>query len=206
MQLKKLPLFPLQVVLFPHSALPLHIFEERYKVLINQCLEEGKEFGVNLIREEKVFDVGCTALVAAIQRRYKDGRMDIVVKGSRRYRLHSVDAEVAPYLVGGVSFLENITEQVDSSLASRTVRLYNSLVHLVYGDRVQQQKLQVDNSGLSFVLAQKAGMDLTQRQQLLELSSENERLQLLHSYFSEVVPKLRQHGEVDRVVKGDGYL
>ncbi|HMK38660.1 MAG TPA: LON peptidase substrate-binding domain-containing protein, partial [Bacteroidota bacterium] len=73
-----LPLFPLNVVLFPRSALPLHIFEERYKVLINECVERGTPFGVALAREKGMADVGCSAVVSSVTRRYDDGRMDIV--------------------------------------------------------------------------------------------------------------------------------
>ena len=82
-----LPLFPLQVVLFPHSLLPLHIFEDRYKLLIRECVTEKTEFGINLVQDGTLADVGCTAVVTTIVRRYDDGKMDIVVQGRQRYLL-----------------------------------------------------------------------------------------------------------------------
>jgi len=200
-----LPLFPLQVVLFPNSALPLHIFEERYKILINECMAEEKEFGINLVNGDIVSDVGCTAVVKEVYRRYDDGRMDIAVKGRRRYELRRYDTFAAPYLVGVVEYLSVPDESVDEDLAHATLSLYNKLIATVYKGKLPQVQGKVTRE-LSFLLAQKSGMDLLQRQRLLETPSENERLRMLRSYLAEVFPKLREYQQIERVVKSDGYL
>ncbi|HET6273171.1 MAG TPA: LON peptidase substrate-binding domain-containing protein [Bacteroidota bacterium] len=201
-----LPLFPLQVVLFPNSALPLHIFEERYKILMNECLEEEKEFGINLVHGDTVSDVGCTAVVKEVYRRYDDGRMDIAVEGRRRYELQRYDTLAAPYLLGVVKYLNVPDEGVDEDLAHATVSLYNKLIATVYRGKLPQVSQGKVTRELSFLLAQKSGMDLLQRQRLLETLSENERLRMLHSYLAEVFPKLHEYQQIERVVKSDGYL
>jgi len=201
-----LPLFPLQVVLFPNSALPLHIFEERYKTLINECLEEEKEFGVNLVNGSVVSDVGCTAAVKEVYKRYDDGRLDIAVEGHRRYFLQRYDTLMAPYPIGVVEYLSVPDEIVDEDLAHATVSLYNKLIATVYKGKLPQVAERKVTPGLSFVLAQKSGMDILQRQRLLETPSENERLRMLHSYLAEVLPKLHEYQQIERVVKSDGYL
>ncbi|MGI8534215.1 MAG: LON peptidase substrate-binding domain-containing protein [Candidatus Limnocylindrales bacterium] len=108
-----LPLFPLHSVLCPGVALPLHIFEERYRVMIDHCIERGEPFGVVLIRDGsevgrmpgRLADVGTTALIRRAGR-YPDGQLDIVTVGGQRFRLSSVDSTTQPYLVGSVTLLD----------------------------------------------------------------------------------------------------
>ena len=201
-----IPLFPLPVVLFPGSALPLHIFERKYKLLINRSLRKGLEFGVNFTEENRMADVGCTATVDRVLRRYDDGRLDIVVRGGRRYRLRDVDMKREAYFVGSIEFIEPEREPLDSALAQETVDLHNALIHLVYKSQEHQVSPGEAIEGLSFLLAQKAGMSLLKRQQLLELKTENERLKALRDHLVEVLPKLKEVEEIQRVVQGDGYV
>jgi Lon protease-like protein len=110
---RALPLFPLHSVLCPGIALPLHIFEPRYRTMIGRCLEEGTPFGVVLIRDGRevgplanhIAEVGTTAVIRQAGR-YPDGRLDIVTVGERRFRIASVDAGREPYLVGDVEELD----------------------------------------------------------------------------------------------------
>ena len=101
-----MPLFPLQAVLFPGSRLPLHIFEERYKVLVSQCIREETEFGVILANGGELAEVGCTAGIVSVLKVYNDGRMDIAVEGRQRFRVHRFDPAQTPYLVGEVEFFD----------------------------------------------------------------------------------------------------
>jgi uncharacterized protein len=111
--MRELPLFPLHSVLCPGIALPLHIFESRYREMIGHCLETGSPFGVVLIRDGRevgtsagrIADVGTTAVIRQAGR-YPDGRLDIVTVGQQRFRIRSVDSATAPYLVGVVDELE----------------------------------------------------------------------------------------------------
>ncbi len=201
-----LPLFPLQIVLFPGSSVPLHIFEERYKTLIGECIAEKKEFGVNLIHENEFLKVGCAARVSTVLHRYEDGRMDIVVQGTRRYRLERSVEGRAPYLLGHVRFLATTGEEVNKVLAADTIMLYNEFVSKVYRDQVARVDVHACDEGLSFRLAQKAGMDLLRRQKLLESESENDRLEMLNAYLTAMLPRLDRLEEVERIIRSDGYL
>jgi len=201
----ELPLFPLNVVLFPGSALPLHIFEERYRLLIRECLaNRWPGFGINFVRKSKLSAVGCTAVVREVVQQYPDGRCDIVAEGQRRYELHGVDEQTAPYIMGRVSFFSDDSGEIDRSLEQETVGLYNNLLEAVYSDRLP--KMVPGGNGLSFTIAQKAGMSLPARQHLLETRSENGRLDQLRKYLRAELPRLQQAQEVQRIAHNDGYI
>ncbi|MEX1336477.1 MAG: LON peptidase substrate-binding domain-containing protein [Candidatus Limnocylindrales bacterium] len=118
----EIPLFPLRSVLCPGVALPLHIFEERYRLMVNRCIERGEPFGVVLLRDGRevgplrgqVAGVGTTA---AIRRAgaYPDGRLDIITVGQQRFRLEGVDNVSEPYLVGQISLLDEPTGPEDEA-------------------------------------------------------------------------------------------
>src|SRR3990170_5299180 len=101
----RIPLFPLDLVLFPGVSLPLHIFEPRYKLMTQHCLDERLEFGVILTRSDGIAPVGCTAEIAELVKRYPDGRMDILTMGRSRYRIQEVFEE-KPYLEGQIEYVD----------------------------------------------------------------------------------------------------
>lgn len=201
-----LPLFPLNVVLFPDALLPLHIFEDRYKALIAECVKEESEFGITLVHENQVSDVGCTARVAEVVHRYEDGRMDVIVEGRRRFRLLGYETDPRLFAVGRVTVLSSTPGEVDTVLARETRELYNRLVAVVYRGSVEELSPADARSELSFVMAQKAGLDLTARQHLLEQDSENDRLRALHRYLADVLPRLSKLDEIRRIIGSDGYM
>jgi ATP-dependent Lon protease len=201
-----LPLFPLQIVLLPNSVLPLHIFEVRYKQLIRECVKEAKAFGISLVQDNQIARIGCTAIVTEVVRTYDDGRMDILVQGQRRYSLLGLVATPALYSVGSVVYEFESDKLVNLELAAETIKMHNQLVALVYADKSYEIVSEVHGSGLSFKMAQKAGMELVHRQKLLESNSENERLEMLRQHFLQVLPKLKNSGEIERVAKNDGYI
>lgn len=201
-----LPLFPLQIVLFPGSRLPLHIFEDRYTILIGECRQNSTEFGINRVQAGVMADVGCTARLVRVVQEYADGRLDIIVEGGRRYRVVERDADTKPYLQGTVEFFAETPEQIDEGLARSTIALYNRLVAVVYRGKVDALGADAVQTGLAFRMAQKAGLDLDARQHLLETASENERLHALEEYLTGVLPRLEKLDEIERIVRSDGYL
>ncbi len=112
----EIPLFPLRSVLCPGVALPLHIFEQRYRLMVDRCIERGEPFGVVLLREGReagpfrgqVAAVGTTAIIRRAGA-YPDGRLDILTVGQQRFRLEGVDNVSEPYLVGRISLLDEPT-------------------------------------------------------------------------------------------------
>jgi hypothetical protein len=206
MSAEVLPLFPLTAVLFPGASFPLHIFEERYKTLIRECWGEGKEFGINLVRDNEVVRVGCTAGVTAVTKQHEDGTLDVVVLGRRRYHLERSESGRAPYLMGWVHSLAPEGGAVDPELRGSAVRLSNDLMVKVFGERAPTIDPGTAPENLSFQLAQKAGLDVDGRQRVLEENSENSRLRIIRDHIEETHPRADRMQEVKRVIRNDGYL
>lgn len=200
-------LFPLSIVLFPGSSYPLHIFEPRYKTLVREAIDNNSEFGINLVDEGKMFQVGCRARVANVLTVHEDGKMDIVVTGTDRYVVREYHTDQRPYITADTEPLEDDDPRPDYDLLERSVALYNQLVESVYGEAEEQ--LNPSDwviGGASFRIAQKSGLELAVRQQLLEMRSETERLTFLESYLREVLPKIRQVEKIQLLVRNDGYV
>ncbi len=205
-RIRHLPLFPLKVVLFPGSLLPLHIFEERYKTLINECIENHSEFGINLIDNDKIEPTGCSAIVKSVVKEYDDGRLDIAVEGRSRYTLGQLIDSDSPYFVGEVSFFDDRAEKVNYSLRRRAIELYNRFVETAFKGTVMPANEASSDTRISFLLVQKAGLELKDRQKFLALQSENERLSTLNRHFESMLPLLTTREKYERFIMNDGYL
>lgn len=178
----ELPLFPLpDVVLFPGRPLPLHIFEERYRLMINTVLESDRKFGVLLWNPtiSKSVNVGCATEISDVVK-LKDGRMNIMTQGLQRFRVVEIVKQM-PYLVGKVEWLEDsapdaealaVGDQVDKSLRE-VVGLANKLT---YKDNIVPDDLPTDPIYLSFWVASLFFNSSDDRQELLELCDTGTRL------------------------------
>jgi len=183
---RTLPLFPLNTVLFPGLLLPLHIFEERYKLMIGACLVTDRVFGVSLIRSgqevgepAEPFEVGTFARIVDVER-LPDGRMNLVAIGVQRYRLLKI-LEQKPFLVGQVEPFPRVVEPIESGLSSTLGERFREYVReLRAGDAAgEPPQLSDDPEILSFQLAGGLGISARARQELLELESTAERLRRL---------------------------
>lgn len=201
-----LPLFPLNVVLFPQSQLHLHIFEERYKTLISESIKFDSPFGIILIHEQQLRTIGCTAIVKEITKHYSDGRKDIVVEGRRRFQLHNFVEAPQPYYSGRISWMEDVEEEVDEQLRLHAVNLHNRFVKVVFTGIVQQVDINDVRKARAFHLVQKSGMELIERQVFLAMNSENKRLQFLIQHLESLLPLLASKHTVEELAKNDGYV
>src|SRR2546423_13464877 len=130
MQSKLLPLFPLQVVVFPRTQLNLHIFEERYKEMVGEAIRDSSEFGIVLARDEGIVNAGCTVIVDKVLRSHPDGRMDIVTRGIRRFEIVLLNQEKS-YLRGEVAYFDDDEpEPAPSEVRTEALRLYESWLEL----------------------------------------------------------------------------
>ena len=189
--------------------MPLHIFEDRYKELINTCLEKNIYFGINLVLENNMCRVGCTARVVDVLHRYDDGRMDIVVAGGRRYQTNAVDENENSFLTANVDYFDdNEPQLLNENLFDECVTMYNKIIEVVFHDEgeLMLQHAAGVNSNFSFLMAQKAGLQLQQKQSLLEMRDENSRLEFLYRHMQEILPKINQAEQVQSVIKSDGYF
>lgn len=196
-----LPLFPLGVVLLPRTHLPLHIFEERYKEMIGECIRNRSEFGIVLAAEKGIVATGCTAVVEKIIHKYDDGRMDIVVVGVRRFEIESLDTERA-YLRGTVRFFnDEESEPVPAELKAKALQAYRLLTET--GTEQPPPPPELDDPQLSFQLAQ-AIPDPEFRQILLTMRSERERLRQLIEYAPLQAARQRYTAHVKAVAPSNG--
>jgi Lon protease-like protein len=175
MQPRLLPLFPLGLVLFPGERLPLHIFEDRYKKMIETVERSRAEFGVVLASEKGIANCGCTAAVDEVLRRYPDGRSDILAIGRRRFEINMVNDE-EPYLRGDVYFYDD----EDDALGDPETR--RKLAEI--GEAMGEGKIDAGDPKLSFALAQRIS-DTEVRQALLTLRSEAARIE----HLAQVLPR-----------------
>jgi Lon protease-like protein len=197
-----LPLFPLDVVLFPGTPLPLHIFEPRYKEMIGECLAEHRPFGVVRAVGEGLADVGCTAEIITVVKEYPDGRLDLVSEGRKRFEVVRVNQERS-FLQAEVLMIDDEPGDPPPEDTSRAVQLHSELLGIA---GATQDLSAADPSALSFYLAGSLPLDLDFKQKLLALRSEPERLSLLISYFETIIPNLRRAATAREKAGGNGHV
>ena len=178
-----LPLFPLEIVLLPEEPLPLHIFEQRYKEMIGECLEAKAascgqdEFGIVLARENEMRTVGCSARIVNVTRKYEDGRLDILTVGKRRFEILTTD-ETLPYLRGGVEFFEDDAgaDTAGDPDAEHAINLFRDAMRRLHKSTDMPIHLPRPYRYLSFRIAAPLPLDLDFKQRLLSIRNEADRL------------------------------
>jgi Lon protease-like protein len=199
-----IPLFPLNVVLLPGAPLPLHIFEERYKQMVNECLEEESEFGMVLADDEGTREIGCTARIVELIERYDDGRLLILVEGSRRFRLNNIMTG-KPYYVGEVEYMEEEAPEDVGPLAEECVALLERVVAAATGGSVGIE-IEPPYRNLAFAIAGRIEFDLETRQQILELPTERERLERVRDLLSAAADRLEREKQAQEKARTNGHL
>ena len=198
-----LPLFPLDLVLFPGAPLPLHIFEPRYREMITECLDQKMSFGVVRAKEEGVAEIGCTAEIITVTRKYPDGRMDIVTEGRERFEVMQVNQERS-FLQAEVLYLQDAPDQASAEEIAQAVKLQGEIFELAGSSSVNSSE--IAGSQLSFSLVGPMPLDLDFKQTLLGLKSEAERLQAVISYFEAILPNLRRTMRIRQKAGGNGHV
>ena len=200
-----LPLFPLNVVLFPDTALPLHIFEERYKEMIGEVIAANGEFGVLCANDNTVASVGCTARVAKEIRRYDDGRMDILTIGRRRFRIGRLRRDRA-YLRGTVRFFTDEPAGELQELKSRCLHLFQDLYESTPGHLPVAELERVSTEVVSYYISYYSDLPLAKKQSLLELTSAEQRLLSAEAALKERLVDQRDDRERRRILRGNGHF
>jgi len=202
MRPERIPLFPLNVVLLPGADLPLHIFEPRYRQMVNDCLKDKLEFGILLALPRGVARVGCTAEIIEVVKRYNDGRMDILTVGREPFRVVQFFEE-NPLAEGEVDYLEDRDSRANPVLQRQLIELYETCHTLVFDDYPKNIGPECA-SPLSFIIAATLPMDLLWKQQILELRSELDRQERLVAYLREWAPHLHKTGVMRQRAGGNG--
>jgi Lon protease-like protein len=174
------PLFPLGIVALPTESVPLHIFEDRYRRMIDRCMMAGpesseREFGIVWLSDEELKPVGCACEIDKVLERMDDGRLNILAVGTRPFRLVERQDDL-PYPAGVVEFLTEEVEEIDPQAARSARALYGELVEQATDQRLEEDEL---SSMYAYEMAATVEFASDAKQELLELRSENARLRLL---------------------------
>ncbi|MGQ9657577.1 MAG: LON peptidase substrate-binding domain-containing protein [Fimbriimonadales bacterium] len=198
-----IPLFPLETVLFPYTALPLHIFEPRYREMVMHCLETDTPFGVVLIREGRevadpevqVHEVGTLARIGRL-RRQPDGRLHLLALGEERFQIVRLIRHEAPYLKAHVRLWrdhEPFDWDTEQQYADAVAQRFREFLHLALdagGLRVDDIELPHSPTALSFAIAGTLQLEMPLRQYLLELQDARERLRLVEQVLETLTQAL----------------
>lgn len=197
-----LPLFPLELVLFPGAPLPLHIFEPRYKEMIAECLEQKKVFGMVRAKENAIAEVGCTAAIFNVVKQYEDGRMDIAARGKQRFSILELNHDRS-FLQAEVAWFDDDEPVAASGKDVETaIQLHEQLFHVLG----QDAEIKKDAPSLSFHLAHELPVDLDFKQAILEMRSEAERLETLVEYYRATIPKVEKTLYARQKASGNGHV
>lgn len=196
-----IPIFPLELVLFPGAPLPLHIFEPRYKEMIGECLAKDQPFGMVRAKESSLSAIGCSATILNVLKKYEDGRLDIATEGGRRFEIVQVNQERS-FLQAEVTYFEDEPSLPGRSAVDAVVQLHEQLF-AVLGQPVDIAR---DTELLSFHLANELPVDLDFKQALLEMKSESERIETLTEYYQATIPKVEKTLQVRQRASGNGHV
>jgi Lon protease-like protein len=203
MATRRIPLFPLGVVLFPGRQLPLHIFEERYKLMIGRCAQQHTPFGIVLASGDGIATVGCTANILEIAKTYEDGRMDIVTSGESAYGIRELHND-EPYLEGDVEILPD-DPRPGSEKAAEELRDLFETCYFLFTDSPAPTDEEDPNVSLSYQVAAELPLDLDVRQALLEVRVEADRRLLLIERLNHILPELERIHKARAKVAGNGH-
>jgi Lon protease-like protein len=180
------PLFPLGIVALPHELVPLHIFEDRYRTMIGECLDRGSEFGIVWAGEEGVRPIGCAMEITEVLERMEDGRLNILTRGTRPFRIVDERHDLA-YPAGTVEFLGDKSEQSDTKTKTAAHEAYGSLVEQATDRSPDADEL---DAMTAYEMAATVDFGLEAKQGLLDLRSENARLRLVTRLFRAATKRL----------------
>jgi len=202
-----IPIFPLNIVVFPSSKIPLHIFEERYKKLINQCIEKKEGFGIVSQIGDKLADIGCYVEVSKVVQRYAGGEMDIIVTGANRFLIKETSKHPNGYSLASVEEYNDLTAETNQALLND--------LETSFGNILEKTRYKLEDSFWilyrqailkSFKIAEKSGLSLEQQQGLLGIRKEEERIKFLLDHFKNLEIKIAGSAALKELIMGDGYL
>lgn len=196
-----LPLFPLDVVLLPGTPLPLHIFEPRYREMIGECLAHDEAFGVIRALEDGIAEVGCTAEIVTITKKYSDGRLDLIAEGRTRFEVLELNQDRS-FLQAEILLVPDEPGAASDAEKQRAVKIHREILSMA---GAEQDLSATDQNALSFYLAGSLPLDLNFKQQLLATRSESERMRTLADYLETILPNLRRATRAREKAGGNGH-
>ena len=204
----KIPLFPLGLVLLPHIPLPLHIFEERYKLMIGECLAGNREFGIVYFDATDIQTVGCTAKILKVLKRYNDGRLDILTRGQNRFLIKEMLDQKA-YLEAKVVFFDDegqLDQNACQELADKGISLIKQYASILETKEVDDVARGKDFKSISFLIAGCEGFSHQEKQKFLEMTSTYDRLKKSIESLEKIVERMKITAEIHKIIGGNGNI
>ncbi len=199
---REFPLFPLGIVALPGELIPLHIFEERYKTMIDECIGSEREFGIVWLSDDGLRDVGCACAIDRVLERLDDGRMNLVVRGTRPFRVLERQGHL-PYPAGVIEFVEDRDDEVDADLTKGAHEAYAELYKRATDRDPDPEEL----TGMSaYAMAATVDFGLDAKQGLLDMRSENARLRLVTRLFRAAIKRLELVDKVQERARSNGKV
>jgi Lon protease-like protein len=204
--MEKIPLFPLGLVLLPQMMLPLHIFEERYKRMISECIAGDAPFGIVWFDGRSIRSAGCTARVTEVLQRYDDGRLDIMTRGEHRFFVKKFMEENA-YMEGEVVFFDDEAASAAelhqaAEPARRTIQQWSEAEN---APEVVDPASLADPKRLSFAIPSLEGFTPAERQRFLEMTSTPERLRKGRDALARMIERSRLTLAIQKIIGGNGH-
>lgn len=202
-----IPLFPLNLVVFPASKRPLHIFEERYKIMINDCLQNNTGFGITSIINDKVSRIGSYVVITDVLKKYENGEIDVVVQCKERIEIINTEAGINGFLLADVTDFNDFGSEIDSNLLTKMKSKFDEIigrVNMKLEDNFWQNYEKSERK--SFKLAEKAGLTLELQQKLLSIRNENKRMKLIIDHLEMLDEVIDENLAVRELVLGDGFI
>jgi Lon protease-like protein len=205
--LRDFPLFPLGIVALPTESVPLHIFEDRYRRMIEHCLAADpgsgeRQFGIIWLSDQELKPVGCACEIERVLERMEDGRLNILALGTRPFRLLERQDEL-PYPAGNVEFLADVEEVADDQAASVARALYQDLVERATDRSLTAQELEEMDA---YRMAATVEFDPGAKQELLELRSENARLRMLTLLLGTAIERVELLERAEERARSNGKV
>ena len=203
-----IPLFPLGLVLLPQMPLPLHIFEERYKLMIAECLKRNAAFGIVFFNGSDIQTIGCSASILKVLKRHSDGRLDILTHGEERFTIKDM-YDRKPYLEGRVTFFDDEPEENPDAcqkLARRGMALLKQFTTIAEMQDGYGFTEPLDAKSISFVIAGCEGFSKEEKQMFLEMTSTYKRLKKSVAALEKIIERAKITSEIRKIIGGNGDM
>ena len=200
-----IPVFPLGIVVYPGETVNLHIFEPRYKQLVSECYSEGKPFGIPIIVDKRLNEMGTLVKITEMVKQYENGEMDIRAQGQRVFRILELIKTVPDKLFSGaiVNYPENVEGPGKRELMLKVINAMRELHHLL---NITKEFSKPDEELISYDIAHHAGLSVEQEYELLGLLWEEQRQEYLKRHLGMVLPVIAQMETLKEKVKLNGHF
>lgn len=203
-----IPIFPLNIVMYPGAKYPLHIFEERYKKMVRNSIFSGQGFGIVSKIDLEISNIGCYVLVDKVVKQYENGSMDIFVEGIERFEIITKSYNSEGYMEAAVVSYHDAPDEEKNMLSIQQAMVkFKDIINNTTIELEDSFWKNLERSDFkSFKLAEKSGLNIKQQQNILAFQSENKRIKFLLEHFEKIESYLEESKAIREIIAGDGYI